>query len=251
MTKALLSVLAFLVVGAFIALGFWQYGKSEEKAKLQQANERMNALAEASTSNDEMPWQNAKSIPSQALPVSTYVRMKAWGKLFAVDNQQVDGRVGVVWYQDAETEDGTRILVELGFMAYQQGRTLSVPKKAHISDAFNVVLKPWPGQGMALGNNTPQQMDQGFSLFNQLRVNDVSTWLQADVLSDRLLVPPQSWQIKQHVALRPVTTKIFEDMPPERHLAYAFQWFAMAAAVAIIWLIMMIRSRKKYHGVSI
>jgi len=35
---------------------------------------------------------------------------------------------------------------------------------------------------------------------------------------------------------------------PERHLAYALQWFAFAATLAAIWLVMFLRRRKDAHG---
>lgn len=252
MTKVLLSVLALAVVVAFVSLGVWQHGKSKEKARLQQADARMKSLAETDDHSQRLPWRLAKQKPTQALPLQTTADVRSWGRVFAVDNQQVDGRVGVVWYQSLRLNEQTDALLELGFEPYQQGRMLSEKNQPDAPlGGMDVLLKPWPGQGMALGDNAAQQTRAGSTLFNQLRADDVSAWLGRAVLADRLLVPSEQWRAAWHPQLRPVTTKIFEDMPPERHLAYAFQWFAMALAVAIIWLIMMIRARKNTHGLSV
>lgn len=252
MTKVLLSLLALLVVCSFVSLGVWQHGKSQEKARLQQADARMQSLTNQNEHQERLSWLAASQQPTQALPIQTTVDVRAWGRIFAVDNQQVDGRVGVVWYQSVRVNGSTDALVELGFQAYQQGRYLP-PINAEEAPLGNMdaLLKAWPGQGMALGGNSAQQTESGAALFNQLRVQDIEAWLGHGVLSDRLLVPTKQWRAAWYPKLNPVSTKIFEDMPPERHLAYAFQWFAMATAVAIIWLIMMIRSRKKSHGVSV
>ena len=34
---------------------------------------------------------------------------------------------------------------------------------------------------------------------------------------------------------------------PERHLAYALQWFAFAATLAAIWVVMFFRRRRQNH----
>ena len=222
--------LAALVFFALLAkLGFWQLSRAEEKRQI------LAELVQAS----EAASVELKEIDGD-LRAWSYRRIVARGKLdlsrqFLLDNQVVDDRVGfhVLTPLDAA---GKTILLDRGFVPIDGDRS----RLPEIDAGCDAVTFPGtvyvPTAGFRLGGiDAPGQDDWP----------RVVQYLDPEAMSARLGRP-----------LAPVVLRLdpgadcgyrrewrWVSSQPMRHTAYAVQWFALAATVLVLFLVLSIRKR--------
>jgi len=216
-----------LVFSALVKLGFWQSARALEKEQRLVKIERLNAqnpislkqVLTLSNDNDTLAEIND-------FPVSIEGTFNKH-QVFLLDNQVNKGRLGYRVYQVVETE-AYEVLVSLGWV-----------------------------QGSINRHELPQisALDGQHKFKGNVRLIEVGILLQEQVFSEI------SWPLRvQQIELEKFATLInrkllpfvvyldknetigFEKnwqpivMPPEKHRAYAFQWFSLALA----WLLLML-----------
>ncbi|MCP5353363.1 MAG: SURF1 family protein [Chromatiales bacterium] len=150
-----------------------------------------------------------------------------------LDNRTHEGRLGyqVLGVFRARGHQAA-LLVNLGWLPLAQGGREILPATS-LPDgdvSFPARLKPISDPILALG--TALDVRDGGRLVMPVMDRDVvSEWLQEPLLEVEALVDPsapfgyaRAWQAHY-------------DIPPVKHRAYAFQWFAMALAVVLIFIL--------------
>ncbi len=242
--------LAILVVAAFCALGMWQLDRMHEKQAmldavqqvLQQRLLQPLALAADPARTRDYDWAGGRGHFIDAPAV-------------LLDNQQHDDRAGVRVYrlfqpefqpelqaalQPASTPAAASapLLVELGWLPLPGNRELprvpTPPGELQLAG----LLAPPPAHGIMAAVVAAQP--DGQLLVTGLDAPGLARDLGQARLAPRVLKldPANSLGYARDLDILPNT------LPPERHLGYAVQWFALALAVLATALLLSFRKRK-------
>jgi surfeit locus 1 family protein len=227
--------LALLVAGLCATLGLWQLQRMHAKQDLLQASSRVLeerrvqplAVAAEPARVREYDWAGGNG-RFAALPA------------VLLDNQNREGRAGVRAYRVFQPEPAgtTPLLVELGWLPLAGDRRLpAVPAPATTGVAG--LLAPPPSAGLVAPAIATQ--DDGTLLLVALDPVAVAAALGVPALAPRVLRldPDVPMGYARDLEL------LANTLPPERHLGYAVQWFALAAAVLAIALLLTWRVRRR------
>lgn len=213
-----------LVVAVLCGLGGWQVQRAGEKARfLKQQEEKNTAPIDL----------NRFSRPDrQALE---YQQVTVTGRYddqhqFLIDNQVKDGQAGYfVMTPFFIAGRGDAVLVNRGWVPLQQDR--SVKPKIRINQLKTTTsgrVNHFPGVGLKLpGADRPTD---GWPAVVQI----VNTNILAEILGYSLL----DFQIEMNPTMPEGYRRDWQSaqiMTPERHFAYAFQWFALAATFTVLF----------------
>jgi len=164
-----------------------------------------------------------------------------------LDNQMREGRAGVRVYRvfvadqdtDQPSDEIAPVLVDLGWLPLEDRRTMPDIPRPEGPQWLEGLLAPPPSSGLA--NAPPMMQANGTVLTVNLRAAlpspELTQILHQPRLSQRVLRldPELPLGYARDLDILPNT------MPPERHLGYAVQWFALALAVLVTALILTFR----------
>ncbi|MDF1677106.1 MAG: SURF1 family protein [Legionellaceae bacterium] len=222
-----MSLLAFLGILLFVNLGAWQLHRADEKKQI------LAEQAEALTRAPELWLGEAR----EALP---FKRIKFAGKflpeVFFLDNQYHAHQIGYHVISPMLMPTGRVVLVDRGFVAAGATRQdlpdVNVPKE--ILDLSGYVYMP-SKKTWVLGAEVERRHAQHM-VIEALDVDMVSQLLHKSVY-------PFIIRLDKESPAGYVRDWVTVVMPPTRHLGYAFQWFALACVVLVIFIAL--NSRKK------
>jgi len=220
--KTILSIiLGTLVVMTCLGLSYWQFSRASEKQKQQQIFSGNEITLKEFIDSFE---QNVKTVNGRVINLSG--RLDASNTWF-LDNQIVDGQVGVDILTLFKIDDLPHsILVNLGF--------ISVPNRT----LPEVVL---PSSPVTLQFLIKSENLKGFSL-SSVAQDPRSARLQfidtdfLETSAGKKIYPAVLYQQTVHGQAdfaQPHYKAVV--MSPEKHQAYALQWFLIATAAAIIF----------------
>ena len=227
--------LALAVAAACAALGTWQLQRMQAKQALLDASARILAERRA------QPLALAAD-PARARGYDWAAGEGRYAALPAVllGNQNHAGRAGVRAYRVFQPAQAGAppLLVELGWLPLPGDRRLpSIPVPA--DTRVSGLLLPPPSPGLVAPVVSAQA--DGTLLAVALEPRAVAAALHLPVLSPRVLRldPALPAGYARDLELLPNT------LPPERHLGYAVQWFALALAVLAIAALLTLRERRR------
>lgn len=208
-----ITLVSSLLFPLLLSLGFWQLSRAKEKAEL-------SAIINARLSSQPI------LIDGRTIELQKYLPVRLSGyytsDYFFLDNRTRDGRVGYEVLQ-VFVSDGNRWLINRGWIPAPQQReqlpTITWPKTSTVITGYLYPVETDKSKLQSQVGKRIQQLNRAVSHSLDLLYPDWSIRLSAD--SDTALVT--DWQLL--------------NSPPERHRAYAVQWFAMAAALVILWLL--------------
>ncbi|MGN6151935.1 MAG: SURF1 family protein [Lysobacteraceae bacterium] len=235
---AVLWAFALVAAGLFCTLGVWQLGRAEWKRDLLQraaqalSDRRPKPLAVIgdTTRDRAYDWVDVEGRFVEAPAV-------------LLDNQGRDGQVGVRAYRAFAITDGPAVLVDLGWVAIPGDRRMpAVPRDAARTRLTGLLLPP-PSKGLALGE--PAALPDGDLLVTWVDPVALRARLRAPTLAPRVLrpAPEAGFGFERDFDILPNT------MPPERHVGYAVQWFALSATVLVTAVVLTLRRRRRAPGV--
>jgi len=218
-----------LVFVALVKLGLWQSDRAVEK------QDRLNKIAALSQTSamalseiQKLPLANINDLPI------TLTGEFAENVLFLLDNQTNNGQLGYRVYQIMNVARQF-VLVNLGWVVGSINRA-EIPKVKPIKGSFEI-------------NGHIRLIEKGILLMEQ-EFNDVSWPLRVQqieldkfsAITEKPLLPFVVYVNKEESIgyeknWQPIV------MPPEKHQAYAFQWFSLA----ISWLILMLWASIKFN----
>ncbi|KGQ18316.1 Membrane protein [Lysobacter dokdonensis DS-58] len=224
--------LALVVMALFARLGFWQYARMQEKQAL---------LADVARALHE---EGDRGLESDVIGGIHWLSGEAevLAPTLLLDNQMHDGRAGVRVYCIVQPDAAApRWLVDFGWTPVGGNRAMPAVHCPTGRMRIRGLSVPTPSSGLKLG--APMQaLDRGRWLMVRL---DPDAIYQATKISQ---VP--SYVLKLDPVLKTGWTRDLDvlpnTLPPERHLGYAVQWWALCLAVFTTALVLSIRKKKRH-----
>lgn len=227
------SLLVALLLPALLGLGFWQLSRAEDKRALLaqfEARRQAEPLALAELAAAGAPaWQR----------VRLHGRFDAEHSLL-LDNRTRTGRPGVELLQPFRDDGGQWLLVNRGWLPWPDRRVPPVFATPDEALALTAWVYRSPGNPFLLkhsaGDGWPRLVN---------RVDAAALWHELG----RAGLPVE-------LRLEPGAAAYAVDWPllamaPEKHLGYALQWFALAAALLALFVYLGIHSaRETSHAVT-
>ncbi len=220
------GIVVLCLLPLLIALGLWQLHRADEKkALLEQRSQRshdqrLQLTADSHDDGDALRYREVRV-------AGTYDSRHQ----FLIDNQIMHGKVGYFVMTPLILQGGTRaVLVNRGWVALNRERA-NLPDIAFDGHETTVTgrINHFPGVGYKLpGAEIPTE---GWPAVVQV--------VDREVLEKRLGYPLFGFQIeldkdRENGYLRDWRTTII--MTPERHFAYALQWFGLAITLVILFI---------------
>ena len=229
-TRVIGWLLAVLAMAGFSALGLWQLQRMHAKQAMLDA--QGPAVAQA------LPLAQALAAPGALHGVVDHGRFLPGVVL--LDNQTRHGRAGVKIYRPFRSDDGSVLLVDLGWRALPPDRTLPDLPAPPSPVAVRGLLAPPPSAGLALGPAFSATGEAGRWLASRLPAEGLARALGLQALPDRVLRldPALPFGDERDLDLLPNT------LPPQRHLGYAVQWFGLALTVLVVAVVLERRRRR-------
>ncbi len=211
------TLLLLPALGLLLSLGHWQLDRAAEKRAL------VAAFARASETPIELPRSGEPR----------YARIRVTGRYLAdrqilLDNMTHAGTGGYRVLTPLMTTDGTVLLVDRGWVAAGPRRN-ELPDVHVAGDARELTgrLDELPAAGVTLGHEADTGWPQRLSFPDRARLEQL---LGHPLYPKIVLLDPgapdgylRDW--------RP------GGIPPERHLGYAVQWYALALTLLIIYVV--------------
>ena len=216
----LVTGVLFSLTLLFVMLGSWQIQRAVEKKATEQQHQ--------SATNLSLDYAIAGENRFSRIQVSGHYDTS---RHFLLDNQIWQGRGGVYVLTPFYTLGGTKILVNRGWLPLAPDRK-TMPEIPTPSEEIVItgMLNILPVPGRMLGSADVLKQDEWPQLVTYLNLKD---------MSDSLDISLENWIIQ----LSKTERTGFEGrewkpvfLSSNRHKAYAFQWFALAAASVIMWI---------------
>lgn len=220
----LATIIAFTAIVIMLLLGFWQLDrKSEKELRLAQIE---NAKGEQSISLKQAVLNPLQYQDYQATAVGQFSE-----ELIFIDNKIRDGKPGFYVLTPLTTNYGV-LMVNLGWVPAMSVRgtlpTIAFPYSAdELSTLEGLIYIPTHN---TLIKETNTEYGRFPALLQQVDLNEISQHLRAQVLPFvlRLLPNSNSYFVREWNII---------TMAPEKHLAYAIQWFGLAIAALTVYLL--------------
>ena len=218
-----------LILPALLALGFWQLDRADQKRTMladilqRQAAEplKLNKHKETMQVDHEILWH----------------RVVANGQFdedvqILLDNQVLHGRAGYFVYTPYQLAgDNSWFLVNRGWVPAGDDRT-RIPALHRTSGQVLILgsLKKVPKTGLMLKDATSEQMYQGVYRLQEINPEKIETMINRKLEHLIIRLEPDS------------DYGYIRDWPAPNsgiatHLGYAFQWFALAITLVIIYIV--------------
>lgn len=227
-------LVALLAMAGFSALGHWQLGRMHYKQAL------LDDVQRLLDARDPQPLATAADpARADAHAWSAGSGHFADAPALLLDNQMRDGQPGVRGYRLFVPDAGSPLLVELGWLPL--GNQRQMPQLPRPQGRVEVagLLAPPPAAGLLTA--APQPQADGSLLLIAIDVAELAPLLGQPRLAPRLLKldPALPLGYTRDLDILPNT------LPPEKHLGYALQWFALALAVLVTALLLTYRGRRR------
>ena len=210
----------------FVRLGEWQLDRARDAQELLAAFDTAQHAA----------FEDFSAVAA-APPPARFPHVRVSGHFvgqrgYLRDEQVRDGKVGVEVI-DVFAVDGTAalLLVDRGWIAWTRSADAkaALPALPEGETSLAGVYAPFPGSGMRVGGNALDAQKAWPKLTLALDPAEISADLGQPLQPRLLLLDPDA-------ASGFVRAWMPAVMPPARHQAYAFQWFAFALAALVLFV---------------
>jgi surfeit locus 1 family protein len=221
------TLAAIFGVVATIALGNWQLGRGNDKAALAERVQAANRDALIELSGTEVRPEDV-----------SWRRLEVRGRFepkyaILIDNRIVRGMVGYYVMMPLRIEGSERyVLVNRGWIAGTNSRASLPPITTPTQTVRVEGLATVPGK-------------RYLELSNQVAEGNVWQNLTLERYRAAVPIPLQPVVIQQENTIEDGLSREWSppDLGIDKHYAYAFQWYAMAVAILIIFLVLNVKKR--------
>lgn len=227
-------ILYLLTVLTLIALGRWQLSRAEEKKSYLSKIQAEHSVIIDNRTLDSDTFEINQSIYKQTRLFGQY----DVDHQFLIDNQIKNGQAGYFIMTPFKLQDSdSAVLVNRGWLPLINNNRETLPKLeiSTIETQITGRINHFPSVGIRLkGAETPSP---GWPSVVQVA--------NPKILSERLGYLLFAFQVELDPNMKDGYLRKWNSnniMPPEKHVAYAFQWFALALTLTIIFLVL---SQKK------
>jgi surfeit locus 1 family protein len=233
---AIPTIMAFTVSFVFIYLGVWQL----ERANYKQAEfevYQLNATLEPTILNEKavlsfdksnIQWRNVEITGRYASDVT-----------YLLDNQVEKGDVGYHVYTPINLPNTENwVMVNRGWIAaplYREQVPKIVTPEGELTIYGEIIL---PQKSSILGDSRDEDLGRGIWRVQDIKMENFQNRLGGELAPFLIRLGPASASGYSRSWPNPGSGK-------EMHLAYAFQWFLLAAAVAILYFMSNLKHQQK------
>jgi cytochrome oxidase assembly protein ShyY1 len=219
------TLLALLVAGLFVRLGWWQWHKGEE---------RQAAAARFARGTDQVFELGTRAVDD----IPLYQRVSVDGELdgahqFLLDNRIFAGRAGYEVLTPLVRVDAPALLVDRGWLPFSGSRArlpdVTLAERGPVRLTGRIAALPAPG--LASGRAAPGREGPWPRVTSYPDMAQLAAALGAPLASRIVLLDPaapygyaRAWQPP--------------GLPPLRHFSYAIQWWTFALATLVLWAVL-------------
>lgn len=233
--RLITSLLTMVLFGLFVFLGCWQLDRAEQKRTLYVEFENrqsgnvidLNQIDNASLGKDNLLWR----------PVTANGAFLE-GFQVILDNQIQNTKAGYYVYTPFQLDDSEHIiLVNRGWLAADPDRRIS-PKLIMSEGMVEIkaVVKEIPKTGLLLKELQPEEMSEGIYRVQRIDLDELAGLTNTKLLPYVIRLSLDS-EHGYHRQWR------LPGSGENVHNGYAFQWFAFATTLFIIYLLLNIKRR--------
>ena len=226
---------ALLLAGFFVWLGLWQLDRAAQKRAILQQIDSAGALALDAVSADSANYSTVQGRGSY-MPYA-----------LLLDNQVLAGRQGVHVLSPLLLEDNRLLLVNRGWLPMAvDRRELPAVKTPQQPVTISGRLAPLPDVGLRLGAQPPLDLQQWPQLITYVDAQLLQRGFRKLVDNASLELLPQVLKLDAEVE-HGFAGRDWQliNFGPKKHLAYALQWFTLAATVLVTFVILSLRRARR------
>lgn len=221
-------VLTAAVAALLLRLGFWQVDRAEQKKSIISAYQNAAKSEPLDLNAALTAGKNPRELRAQALRLQG--RFVSERQLL-LDNQVSHAQVGYEVWTPLRLASGKLALVNRGWIAMNPNRRI-LPQLETSTDAVKLrgVWQPLPRPGLRIGKNACDAQAAWPRVVQYPLFEELQCLLGAELIEGVLWLDPadpngftREWA--------------HSDFPPERHYGYALQWFALAATLVLLFVI--------------
>ncbi len=215
----------------FLRLGFWQLDRAAEKKAIISAYQQAAKSEPLDFDTALAPGRPATGLYTRAVSLNGGFEA---GRSLLLDNQVVGSRVGYRVWTPLRLSSGRLALVDRGWVPMHPDRRV-LPALQTPAGPVRVrgVWQPLPRPGLRLApddcNRAQWPRVVQYPLFAELQC-----LLGPDLAEGLLWLDPA----EPHGFVR---DWVRNEFPPERHYGYALQWFALAATLLVLFIVLNFR----------
>lgn len=222
------TIATILILSLLVSLGLWQLDRAEQKRTIyqefierqEQPPVNLNNALDLRANKTGMLWRH---ITLSGEFVST--------KNILLDNQMLHGNAGYLVYTPFRLDgEDVLVLVNRGWIA-GNGTRDRIPAIDTPSGRVEIraMTKDVPATGIFLGETPVEAVADGIYRVQRIDINEIEQLVKHELLPYIARLEPDSGHgFARHWRL--------PGSGEEKHLGYAFQWFALAATLVIIYL---------------
>lgn len=233
--RLITSLLALIFFVLFVSLGFWQLDRAEQKRSLHVFFEKQQAKDAIDLNHDVILIADINKI--------LWRKISATGNFLErqqilLDNQVSTGQAGYYVYTPFKLENSEDVvLVNRGWVSTGNDRNIN-PRLIMTEGMINIegVLKEEPRTGLLLMENQIEKLGETITRMQRLTIAEVSAITKIKFLPYIVRLSPES----EHGYIRKWRSR---DSGENVHIGYAYQWFAFAITLFVIYLVMNIKRK--------
>jgi surfeit locus 1 family protein len=228
--KNILSIIFAIAFFSFIKLGFWQLDRADQKNIINESylqRQISDPLENIPLGGEDILWRKI-NLQGEYLDLNIFL-----------DNQSFNRNPGYIVYSPFQLEDGRIVLVNRGWTPATKDRNQLPIVNKNTSKSIKGIVVPYPASGINLIKSNKEQIDE-----NNIRLQKIDN-IELDNISIFFNNKPYKFPIS---ILTPETENFYIKIQlpvsdSEKNYGYAFQWFAFAITLLIIFIAL--RRRKK------
>lgn len=225
-----LTLLVIATLPVLVSLGYWQLSRYEQKLMLEQAYESRHAL-EPSTLSQVQHHEDPLY-----LPFTVSGRFDP-DRYFLLDNQVFQGEAGYELFMPFQIDEGAWLLIDRGWIvAGDRERLPEVMTDPEYLILTGFAYKPLGKPFMLAEDIWEESWPKRIQALDTLKISEAIESTTPDFFMVLRAGQPGAEQMRPMVI----------NLKSEKHLGYAFQWFAMALVLLLLYGFQMIRSGKNH-----
>jgi surfeit locus 1 family protein len=230
------TLAALLVFPLFLYLGFWQLDRADQKLTLHHEFESRQAESVISLNNEDALQNNFDELHWRKVTIEGVFSRDI---NVLLDNQVQRGVAGYFVYTPFKINDqDTWVLVNRGWVPVGASRD-NAPEINAVEEVLLIVgnIKSPPETGILLAENIVEPLNERTVRVQKLELSGIEEALNLEFLPYVVRLSPESTAGFARSWKAPGSGE-------EKNLGYAFQWFAMATAIFVIYLVLNIKRAK-------
>lgn len=227
-----MSLLAVLAILLFTRLGFWQLQRANEKKQMLSAHQQLAKEA-------PILWGATDKLPQQYQPLKMSGHYLP--AILLLDNQHYQHQFGYQVISPLLLTNDRVVLIDRGWIAGDVSRQI-LPIINRPNGAVDIVGSAYyPSSKNWLLGQMIEKEEADVTVIELVDPKLIGQFLHKSVY-------PFIIRLDKHADHGFVREWAIVSMPPERHYAYALQWFAMALVILIIFIALNLTTKKNHEN---